>query len=150
MTRNSSARALIWSGTEHSTSDATPASKGPFSCRQVVGNAIGHDDLNRSLGRRLAREVAQVRLRLESDDLGDSVRIMAEVQSVAGADLDDSSGKPRQHLLSVLARACILHPLAHTREHAREDGMREVARAHRAKASCSAANPLNKTTSDHP
>ena len=49
---------------------------------------------------------------------------MAEVEPVPGAHLDHSSREPRQHLPALLARAGILHPLAHAREHAREDGMR--------------------------
>jgi hypothetical protein len=46
---------------------------------------------------------AQIGLRFHRDDLGDRGRIVLEVDSVAGAKLDDAPGGAIEHRLAVLA-----------------------------------------------
>lgn len=47
--------------------------------------------------------LAQVRLRLNGDDLGHRCRVVSEVETVAGAHLDDPSREPGETLVTVLS-----------------------------------------------
>jgi hypothetical protein len=49
-------------------------------------------------------------LRFDSKDLGDRGRVVAKVETIAGAYLDDPAGQPGQQLLAVLGSTCLLCP----------------------------------------
>ena len=72
------------------------------------------------------RELAQVALRLDRDDLGDRVGVVGEVEPVAGADLDDPSAEAFEQAAAVIGRAAPFGARGGLGVHAREPGPADV------------------------
>lgn len=58
-----------------------------------VGGAVDHSDRNWRLAGGDLGKAAQIRLGLHSEDLGDGRWVVGEVQTIAGADLQDPAGQ---------------------------------------------------------
>ena len=123
---------LVRDGAEHER--CHPGVEPVVVSRERVGDAGDDGHPHGRLGRRLLGAIAEVGLGLEGDDLGDRRGVVAEVQTVAGADLDDAAAEIREQLVAVLGGACVLRARAQQqRPHAGEERVADVGRTCHAK-----------------
>jgi hypothetical protein len=83
--------------------------------------AVDHADGDGSLLGGGFGQGAEVRLRLDGEQLGDRWRVVGEVEAVAGADLQDPAGQAGEEGAAVLEGALGVHGRAGPGEDAGED-----------------------------